>query len=219
MSSRAFQCRAILFDLDGVLVDSTANVERHWTEWGRRHRIAPEDLLPIVHGRRAIDTIRVVTPWLDAEREFAELVRLESEDTDGVTAIPGASALLAQLDGARWAVVTSGARPVAVARLRTAGLPIPRVLVTADQVQRGKPDPEGYLTGAGLLETDPTQCAIVEDAPAGAAAARAAGAQLITVASTHSLDALGDAALALDTLQDLRLTVADDGTLTIQSAF
>jgi sugar-phosphatase len=219
MSSRAVQCHAILFDLDGVLVDSTANVERHWTEWGRRHRIAPEDLLPIVHGRRAIDTIRVVTPWLDAEREFAELVRLESEDTDGVTAMPGASALLAQLDGARWAVVTSGARPVAVARLRTAGLPIPRVLVTADQVQRGKPDPEGYLTGAGLLETDPTQCAIVEDAPAGAAAARAAGAQLITVASTHSLAALGDAALALDTLQDLRLIVADDGTLTIQSAF
>jgi sugar-phosphatase len=219
MSSHVVKCRAILFDLDGVLVDSTANVERHWSDWGRRHGLAPENLLPIVHGRRAIDTIRVVTPWLDADAEFAELVRLESQDTGGVTAIPGAAELLARLDGARWAVVTSGARPVAVARLETAGLPIPEVLVTADQVQQGKPHPEGYLTGAALLDTDPTHCAVVEDAPAGAAAARAARARLVTVASTHSLEALGDADLALSSLLDLRLTVADDGSLTLQSAF
>ena len=217
MSSDTVRCRAILFDLDGVLVDSTANVERHWSHWARRHGLAPEELLPIVHGRRAIDTIRIVTPMLDAEREFADLVRLESEDTEGVTAMPGAASLLALLDGARWAVVTSGARPVAVARLRAAGLPMPRVLVTADQVQHGKPHPEGYLTGAGLLETDPSQCAVVEDAPAGAVAARAAGARLITVASTHSLATLGSADLALDSLQDLRLTLSDDGSLTLAS--
>ena len=208
----------MLFDLDGVLVDSTANVERHWSNWGRRHGLVPENLLPIVHGRRAIDTIRLVTPWLDPETEIAELIRVEAGDTEGIVPIPGAEELLTQLEGARWAVVTSGARAVAMARLEAAGLPIPRVLVTADQVLHGKPHPEGYLTGAGLLETDPSLCAVVEDAPAGVAAARSAGARLVTVASTHSLEALGDADLALDALRELRLTVADDGTLTLRGA-
>ena len=214
MSSRVLHCRALLFDLDGVLVDSTANVERHWSVWGRRHGLDPHVLLPIVHGRRAIDTIRVVTPWLDAERELADLVVMEAEDTDGVVAMPGAAELLAKLDGARWAVVTSGVRAVAVARLESSGLPVPRALVTADQVQNGKPDPEGYLAGAKLLDTDPADCTVVEDAPAGAAAARAAGAHLVAIGSTHPLEMLGDADLALNRLADLDVTV-NSGSLAL----
>ena len=214
---RAVRCRAILFDLDGVLVDSTANVERHWSSWARRHGLDPDKLLPIVHGRRALDTIRAVTPWLDPERQLAELVELEANDTEGVVAVPGAAELLAQLDGARWAVVTSGVREVAVARLRAGSLPVPSVLVTADQVEKGKPDPEGYLTGARRLDTDPRECAVVEDAPAGAAAARAAGARLIALGTTHSLGALGDADLALPNLSDLQLTVSEDRTLVMRA--
>jgi mannitol-1-/sugar-/sorbitol-6-phosphatase len=217
-AARVVRCRAILFDLDGVLVDSTANVERHWTVWARRHDLDPEKLLPIVHGRRAIDTIRVVTPWLDAERELADLIEMEAQDTEGVVAMPGAARLLAQLDGARWAVVTSGAREVATARLRAAELPLPPVFVTADQIQNGKPDPEGYLTAARRLDTPPSQCAVVEDAPAGAEAARASGAHLVTLATTHSLDALGDADLALQSLSDLQLTIAADRSLVMQAA-
>lgn len=186
---------ALLFDLDGVLADSTANVERHWSEWARRVGLDPAELLPIVHGRRAIDTIRGVRPELDADAELARLVEVESTDTRGVVALPGASELLAQLPDDAWAVVTSGVRSVALARLRSAGLPVPKVLVTADAITRGKPDPEGYLDGARRLGVAPGQCVVVEDAPAGAQAARNAGMQLLALTTTHDAEALQPADL------------------------
>ena len=191
---------AILFDLDGVLADSTPSVNRAWSAWARRVGLEPEWLLPRVHGRRAIDTIRSVRPELDAESELATLVADETTDNADVVEIPGARALVSALPADRWAIVTSGLRPVATARLVAAGVPIPRVMVTAESISRGKPDPEAYLKGAAELGVAPADCLVVEDAPAGAAAARAAGMQLLGLATTHQADELEPAALIVPDL-------------------
>ena len=202
---------ALLFDLDGVLADSTANVERHWSDWAKRVGVDPAWLLPRVHGRRAIDTIRSVRPELDAEAELAQLVRVESTDTTGIVALPGAATLLAQLPADGWAVVTSGVRSVALARLRAANLPAPKVLVTADVIAQGKPDPEGYLEGAHRLGLAPAECIVVEDAPAGAEAARRGGMRLLAVTTTHAAAALEPADLVVPDLSHVRLRVATSG--------
>jgi mannitol-1-/sugar-/sorbitol-6-phosphatase len=206
----ALRCAALLFDLDGVLVDSTASVERSWRRWAVRHGLDPDALMRVVHGRRAVDTIRAVAPDLDAEAELAGLVEAESEDTADVVALPGAAAFVGALPGDRWAVVTSGSRPVALARFRAAGITPPRVLVTADIVARGKPDPEGYLTAAARLGVPPTACVVVEDAPAGLAAARAGGMRAIALTTTHAAADLA-AGLVVPTLAALSVDVAADG--------
>jgi sugar-phosphatase len=177
---------AILFDLDGVLADSTLSVNRAWSAWARRVGLEPDWLLPQVHGRRAIDTIRAVRPELDAESELATLVADETTDNADVVEIPGARVLVSVLPPGRWAIVTSGLRPVATARLIAAGVPIPSVMVTAESISRGKPDPEAYIRGAAELGVAPTDCLVVEDAPAGAAAARAAGMRVLGLTTTHS---------------------------------
>jgi sugar-phosphatase len=186
MPTTAIIAHAILFDLDGVLADSTASVEHHWRSWARKHALDPDALIAVVHGRRAIDTIREVAPHLDAERELADLVAAEGGDTRGVMATAGAKALLERLPDDAWAVVTSGVRSVAEARLRASGLPIPKLLVPADEITRGKPDPEGYLTAARKLGVEPRDCVVIEDAPAGIAAARNAGMRCIALMTTHS---------------------------------
>jgi len=196
-------CSALLFDLDGVLVDSTAHVERHWSAWARRRGIDPELVLGLVHGRRAVDTVKSVAPWLDAEVEVAALVEAEVDDTAGVSAMPGAAALLARIPLARWAIVTSAGRRLAGARLIAAGLPLPPVLVAAEDVARGKPDPQGYLAAAARLGMSSTECAVVEDSPAGAAAARAAGMRLVAVTTTHDQEALQPADLVITGLERL----------------
>src|SRR5512132_3882031 len=170
---------ALLFDLDGVLADSTRSVVRAWSAWARRVGIEPDELLPTVHGRRAIETIRAVRPELDAEAELATLVADETTDNADTEEIPGARALVSGLPADAWAIVTSGLREVATARLVASGVPIPRVMITAESIQRGKPDPECYLRGAQALGVAPRDCVVVEDAPIGAAAARAAGMRLI----------------------------------------
>ena len=181
---------AILFDLDGVLVDSTANVERHWRDWATSNALDAERDLAVVHGRRAIDTIREQAPHLDAELELAALVDEEARETDGITVMPGAAALVASIPAERWAIVTSGPHRVALARLRAAQLPAPGVFVTADRVTAGKPDPEGYLAAARALGFAPARCIVVEDAPAGVDAARRGGMRCIAVATTHTADEL-----------------------------
>ena len=189
MSPSSLRCRALLFDLDGVLADSTASVEMHWRRWAEGHGMDAEALLRVVHGRRALDTIREVAPQLDAERELATLVAAEGGDTRGVVAAPGAAALLARLvdAGVRdWAVVTSGVRSVALARLAACGLPVPPLLVPADEIARGKPDPEGYLT----------------------AAARAAGMRCVGLATTHAAAQLADADLVAPSLAGLAVEIA-----------
>jgi mannitol-1-/sugar-/sorbitol-6-phosphatase len=206
--------RALLFDLDGVLADSTASVERHWRSWARKHSLDEDALIAVVHGRRALDTIREVTPHLDAERELAALVDAEAGDTSDVTATPGAKALLARLPRDAWAVVTSGVRSVAEARLRASGLPMPTLLVPADEIARGKPDPEGYLTAARKLGLAPEHCVVIEDAPAGIAAARNAGMQCVALTTTHSAHAVAHADLIVASLAALGVHIArrDGGT-------
>lgn len=200
---------AMLFDLDGVLVDSTPSVTRAWSTWARRVGLDPVALLPLVHGRRAIDTVRAVRPNLDAESELAYLVSLETTDNQDVVAIPGARELLSALPADAWAVVTSGTRAVASARLIAAGIPLPRVMVSGEDVSRGKPDPEGYLEGAALLGVPAAECVVVEDAPAGAAAGRAAGMHLIGLTTTHAAADLEPADLIVDDLSRISVVVSD----------
>src|SRR3982751_1368419 len=195
---------AILFDLDGVLADSTHSVTRAWSAWASRVGLEPDRLLPLVHGRRAIDTIRAVRPELDAESELATLVADETTDNADVVEISGARALVSALPAGRWAIVTSGLRPVATARLVAAGVPLPRVMITAESIDRGKPDPEAYLRGAAALGVAPSECLVVEDAPAGAEAARAAGMRLLCLTTTHTAAELEPADLIVPDLSPVK---------------
>ncbi|HEY3220014.1 MAG TPA: HAD-IA family hydrolase [Gemmatimonadales bacterium] len=176
---------AFLFDLDGVLVDSRAVVERVCRQWAQRHHLDPETLLRIAHGRRARDTVKAVAPHLDIEREVAWLDAAELADVDGLIAVPGVRQFLATFPERSWAVVTSCGRALAELRLTSVGLPIPRIVVTGEDVLQGKPAPEGYQLGAKRLGHDPAACVVFEDAPAGIAAARAAGARVIALRTTH----------------------------------
>ncbi len=148
---RTFDCAAILFDLDGVLVDSTGSVDRHWRMWAKERNIDPEKVLEIAHGVRTIEVVRKLAPHLDAAAEVVRIEKREAEDQEGVAVMPGAAELLKAIPEGRWCVVTSGTRHLATSRLKLANLPAPRVLVSADDVCRGKPDPEPYLMGANLL--------------------------------------------------------------------
>jgi sugar-phosphatase len=206
MSLRA---SAILFDLDGVLADSTRSVVRAWSAWARRVGLDPEELIPKVHGRRAIETIRAARPELDAEAELATLVADETTDNDDTEEIPGARALVSSLPAGAWAIVTSGLREVATARLVAAGIPIPPVMITAESIERGKPDPECYLKGAAALGVPPRDCVVVEDAPIGAAAARAAGMRLVALTTTHRAEQIGPADLVMPDLTHLVVHVTE----------
>jgi sugar-phosphatase len=173
----------VLFDLDGVLVDSRGLIESVWRAWAARRGLDPAPFLLVAHGRRTSETLRDVAPSLDLPAATAELDALEERTTTGLVAAPGAAALLAALPQDRWAIVTSGSRAVATRRLRAAGLPVPAVLVTGDAVPRGKPDPAGYLAAADALGFAPQECVVLEDAPPGIAAATAAGMHVVTVAA------------------------------------
>ena len=173
---------AFLFDMDGTLLDSSAVVERVWRAWSQRHAVDADALIAACHGVQCHDTVRrFAGPGIDVDAEARLLHQAELADTEGVVAIAGAEALLAGLDPACWAVVTSAPRELAQVRLRAAGLPVPRVLVAALDVRRGKPDPEGFLQAAVLLGTPVSECLAFEDSAAGVAAAQAAGAQVVIV--------------------------------------
>ncbi len=199
------QCGAILFDLDGVLMDSRVAVERAWTRWAAGHAIDPVAVLAEAHGRRTIDTIRAVAPTLDVEAEARRLEDGESIDFDGVTTLPGAAALLEALPAGSWTVVTSGTRALATGRLAHGGLPIPERLITADDVERGKPDPQPYLAGAAALGVDPAECLVIEDAPAGIEAGKAAGMTVLALATTFEAGSLAAADYLVGSLADVEL--------------
>jgi sugar-phosphatase len=193
----------ILFDLDGVLVDSRPNIEEVWRAWAAPRGLDADRFIRVAHGRRTSETLREVAPHLDIARETAALDAMEETATDGLVAIPGAEALLASLEPDAWAIVTSGSRTVATLRLTTAGLPIPAVLVTGDEVERGKPDPEPYITAARRTGADPADCVVVEDSPVGIAAGKAAGMRVAAIATTHRAFALAEADVVLAQLADL----------------
>jgi sugar-phosphatase len=200
------RCGAILFDLDGVLMDSRVAVERAWERWATGHGIDPIAVLAQAHGRRTIDTIRAIAPLLDIEAEARLLEVAESVDFDGVTTLPGAAELLEALPAGSWTVVTSGTRALATGRLGHGGLPIPKQLITADDVERGKPDPQPYLAGAAALGIDPADCLVIEDAPAGIEAGKAAGMTVLAVATTFEARALTAADYVVGSLADVALT-------------
>ena len=193
---KRFECSAVLFDLDGVLVDSTAFVEQQWRRWASARGLRPEPFLRVCHGRRALETIRMAAPDLDAEAEVRAFVPLEEPEAAPMGPLPGALRLIQALPDRSWAVATSGPRPAATARLRRAGLPAPPVLVCAEDVTRGKPSPDAYLLAAHELGVSPPDCLVVEDAPAGVQAARAAGMTVVGLTTTHRLDLLGADACA-----------------------
>lgn len=178
---------ALLFDMDGTLITSIEAAERVWIRWAAGHGLDARTFLPKIHGQRAVDTIRsLAIPGVDPVAEAHALTLMEIADTDGVRAIPGAAAFVASLPDDRWAVVTSAPRALATRRLEAAGLKLPGVLVCADDVAVGKPDPSGYRLAATRLGVDAPDCAIFEDADAGIRAAESAGGRVIVVTATHA---------------------------------
>jgi sugar-phosphatase len=175
--------RAILSDLDGVLVDSHASIMRSWHWWGARHGVEDDVIAAIEHGRPSGEVIAALVPRVDALEESRAIDLRQAGDVDDIVALPGAHELFASRDPV--AVVTSCTDTLAKARLRAAGLPVPDVLVTADRLSRGKPDPEGYLLAARELGFEPAGCVVFEDAPAGVEAGRAAGMHVVGITTTH----------------------------------
>lgn len=178
--------RAFLFDMDGTVLNSIAAAERIWAAWALRHGVDVDTFLPTIHGVRAIDTInRLALPGVDAEAEAAFITKAEIEDVEGIIEVPGAADFLKSLPANQWAIVTSAPKALALRRMAAAGIAQPLVMVTAEDVSAGKPDPAGYRLAAERLGVEPADCLIFEDATVGILAAEAAGADLIVVTATH----------------------------------
>jgi sugar-phosphatase len=211
-----FACAAILFDLDGVLVDSTRAVDREWREWAERKGVDGDAIMAIAHGVRTVEVIRRVAPHLDAEAEASAIENHEAGDQRGVTVMPGAADLLRTIPEGRWGVVTSGSRLLATNRLRYCGLPVPKVLVTSDDVTHGKPHPEPYLKGAAQLGFNPADCLVIEDAPAGIESARAAGMKVIGITSTYIAAVLEHADAVIGQLSQIHVVSNSTGKLSVE---
>ena len=203
--------------MDGVLMDSTPSVERVWRTWAVKHGLDPEHIADQAHGRRSIETIRAVAPELDAEKENLKVEQMEIDDKEGVTALPGAAELLAHLPADKFAIVTSATRPLAVARLGYAGIPVPRYMITADDVANGKPSPEPFLKGAALLGFNPADCLVFEDSPAGISSARSAGMKAIALQTTYPAEQLQDAHAIIGNLADVK-AILRDGNISLEFA-
>ncbi|HEX8541087.1 MAG TPA: HAD-IA family hydrolase [Pseudomonas sp.] len=177
---------AFLFDMDGTLLNSIVAAERVWTLWAQRHGLDVATFLPTIHGVRSVDTIRRLNlPGIDPVREAAIISQAEIDDVEGVIEVTDAARLLASLPTERWAIVTSAPRALAEARLQAAGLKVPAHLITAEDVSQGKPAPDCFLLAAKRLGVAPADCLVFEDAPAGIAAAEAAGASVMVITATH----------------------------------
>jgi|SRR5579864_19588 len=210
-----FHCSGILFDLDGVLIDSTRSVDRQWRAWAQRKGIDEEKVIAIAHGVRTIEVIQRVAPHLDAVAEVWEIENREAEDHEGVAVMPGAVTLVGSIPEGRWGVVTSGTRLLASARLRLGGLPVPEVLVTAEDVENGKPHPEPYLKGAERLGVPATECLVIEDAPAGIQSARMGGMKVVGLMSTYRAEALEKADAVARRLAEIQVSTNGTGELAV----
>jgi mannitol-1-/sugar-/sorbitol-6-phosphatase len=183
-------CDAILFDMDNTVLDSTICNEGIMGRWAEKHGLDRDLVIQISHGRRTIDSIREAAPHLDAEEEAKEIDAEELVAREGIVAVPGAHRLLSKLKPHQWAIVTSASRALATFRMGCAGLPIPEVLVSGDDVSEGKPDPEGYLRAASRLGVHPERCVVVEDSPAGILAGRRAGMNIVGITTTFAAEKL-----------------------------
>jgi len=213
-------CAALLFDLDGVLIDSTPAVTRVWRRWAAKHGFNADEVAANAHGRPSLATIREYLPHSDHEAENRVVERGEIEDLEGIVPLPGALELLHSLPPERWTIVTSCTRALAKVRMGIAGLPVPQKLITADDVTHGKPDPEPYRKAASLLGFQPADCVVLEDVPAGIRAGKAAGTKVIAFTTTDQEPALRAAGAdwivkncadlrAMNSGPDLRLTLRD----------
>lgn len=203
-------CKAVLFDLDGVLADSTAIVDRVWREWAAERELDADSVMSVAHGRPAAEVIAAFAPQLLVDMEVRELERREA-DASGVVPIAGAMRLVASLPEGSWAVVTSGTTPLAASRLHAIGAPGPRVLITANDVRAGKPNPEGYVHAARRLGAAPEECLVIEDSPAGVEAARAGGMTVIGVTTTFRAESLVGVIAHVPSLEAVILESVSEG--------
>lgn len=202
--------RGILFDMDGVLISSIGSVERSWTKWAEEHGVDPAVAIKMAHGRRAIETVRALRPDLNAVEELRRLEEMEVTDNEGVASLEGVQRILQVLPASRWAVVTSATKRLALSRMRHGGIPVPKFVVTADHVIKGKPDPEPYLTGAKLLGLQPKECLVIEDAASGAKAGHAAGCKVLATLFSHSLESLSAADWVVRSLKDVQMRISGE---------
>jgi len=200
-------CKALLFDLDGVLIDSTPAVARVWRRWALEHGFNPDEVVSRAHGRPSLTTVREYLPDADHQTENREVERREIEDLEGVIPLPGALELLASLPEDRWTIVTSCTRPLAEVRIKAAGLPLPKKLITSNDITHGKPHPEPFLKGASVLGYPADQCVVFEDVPAGVRAGKSSGARVIAFTNTVKETALQEAGAdwVLKNCADVRL--------------
>ncbi|MBB5190219.1 sugar-phosphatase [Silvimonas terrae] len=210
------QCEGFLFDMDGTLVDSTILIERIWYGWAVKNGIDFDHLMQYVHGRRGVETIQIVAPHMDAQAEVVALLEQELREMDAITPIPGAAAFLASLPADRWAVVTSASRAIATAKLQAAGLPVPALMVSSDDVQSGKPHPEPYLKGAALLGLAPERCVAFEDAEAGIRSAHAAGMNVVAILHASGHEPTGLAGAKVAHYEELTLRPGDGAALILE---
>jgi sugar-phosphatase len=205
------QTQGMLFDMDGVLISSIGSVIRCWRRWAAIYGVPNADTYEVPHGMRAIEIVKALRPDIDPQEGLRVIEDMEIDDTEGLTVLPGVKKLLEGLPPERWAIVTSATSRLLLGRLKVAGLPIPTRIITADMVERGKPDPEPYRRGAELLGFKPEDCVVVEDAPSGVGAGIAAGCRVLGVLGTHSVGELGHATWVAQSLDTVTVTSSGDG--------
>jgi sugar-phosphatase len=203
--------KGILFDMDGVLISSIDAAVRNWRIWAKRYGVPNAEEFVIPHGVRSIDLVKMLRPDIDPQEGLRVIEDMEVADVADLKVLPGVKALLDGLPLERWAIVTSSTRRLLLARLKAAGLPVTERIISADEVERGKPDPEPYRRGAGLLGFRPDECLVVEDAPSGVGAGKAAGCRVLGVLGTHSAEELRGADWVVGSLEGLAVTTSSDG--------
>lgn len=216
----AIKCSALLFDLDGVLIDSSPAVHRVWAKWAMERGLDPDAVVAHVHGRPSLSTVRHFLPDADHEMENRAVERREIDDVEGIIVLPGAAELLKSLPPDRWTIATSCTRRLAEVRLRAAGLPIPQCMITSTDVTRGKPHPEPFVKAAAKLGFPASDCIVLEDAPAGVLAGKAAGARVVALRTTFSEAELraARADFIVDSCADISVTQSAGGlTLHLKS--
>jgi len=208
------KCKAILFDLDGTLIDSIAAVDRAWSRWAIRNGLDPADVVPRIHGRRAVDSLRLLAPSpdIDIDAEQAWLEAMESKDTEGIVPIRGALEFVASIPKSMWSIVTSGASPVAIARLNSVGL-TPEFAVFGEEVQNGKPAPDPYLLAAKRMNIDPASCLVFEDTGAGVRSGKSAGMKVVAIAGPGDHPDLSEADAIVADYRNMSVELTTDEIL------
>ncbi|WP_263383759.1 HAD-IA family hydrolase [Granulicella arctica] len=210
-SELVIRTKGLLFDMDGVLISSIGSVNRCWKRWAAMYDIPDAENFVIPHGVRAIDVIKSLRPDIDQAEGLKVIEDMEILDTADLKVLPGVRELLTSLPVERWAIVTSATRRLMLGRLEVADLPVPERLIAGDMVEKGKPHPEPYIRGAGLLGFAPEDCVVVEDAPSGVGAGKAAGCRVLGVLGTHAFGDLHEADWVVGSLEHLVVTAVEGG--------